>query len=104
MRVGSQPFNNTSRVAGEDFYQEFNSVRDTIISLQYDDEEFLTFRVSQAKQGYMVDPETYTFSLRCQIGEKMYTFNREHFNQMSNRECNELFDQLEIDGNLLLPN
>jgi hypothetical protein len=104
MTVGSRRLNNTSRVAGEDFYQEFTSVRDTIISLQYDDEEFLTFHVSQAKHGYMVNPGTYTFSLRCQIGEKIYTFNREHFNQMSNRECNELFDKLGIDGNLSLPN
>lgn len=104
MGIVTKPVNNTSNVTGEDFYQRLNSVRDTIISLQYNENEFLTFRVSQAKQGYVVRFGTSAISLRCQIGEKIYTFNHEHLNQMSNSECNELSNQLGIAVNQLLQN
>ena len=84
--------------AKQDVYQQLNKVPYTIISLQYDSNEFLTFHVCQATQGRFLESGAGTVGLRCQIGEKIYTFNGEHFNQMSNRECNELFKHLELDN------
>jgi hypothetical protein len=89
-------------VAQEDFYQQLKSVPNTIISLQYNSDEFVTFNIGQAKQGQVVKSGTKATNLCCQIGEKIYTFNHKHFNQMSKRECNELFNHLGIDGSQLL--
>jgi hypothetical protein len=100
MKLATRPVNNTSLIAGEDFYQRLNSVHDTIISLQYNVDEFLSFHVSQAKQGNIVNGTEF-ISLCCQIGEKVYTFNCEHFNQMSNSECNDLFNHLGLDSSQL---
>lgn len=89
-------------VAGEDFYQQINSFSDTIISFQYNSDEFLTFKVCNAEQGYILRSGTKAIGLRCQIGDQLYTFNREHLSMMSNRERNELFKQLGVNGNQLL--
>lgn len=98
---GSQD-NLANKVAQENFYQQLTSNPDTIISFQYSQKEFLTFHIREVSQGQIVNLGTGTLGLRCQIGEKTYTFNREHLMQMSIRECNELFQHLEIDGRQLL--
>ncbi|HEY9634211.1 MAG TPA: hypothetical protein V6D14_12430 [Coleofasciculaceae cyanobacterium] len=85
-------------VADQEFFQRLSSLSSTIVSFQYNTKEFLSFHVRQAKHGKVVSSGTEGISLRCQIGERIYTFNHEHFNQMSNRECNELFSQLGVDG------
>ena len=89
-------------VAGEDFYQQIESFSDTIISLQYTPDEFLTFRVCNADQGQIWQLGTRVTGLRCRIGDTFYTFNREHLSMMSNRERQELFNQLGVDGSQLL--
>lgn len=99
--VGSQD-NLANKVAQENFYQQLTRNTDTIISFQYSQKEFLTFHIREVYQGQIVNSGTGTLGIRCQIGEKTYTFNREHLMQMSNRECNELFQHLEIDGRQLL--
>lgn len=85
-------------VKGEDFYQQLSSLSNIIISVQYNEDKFLNFKVYQAKQGKFVYSNTQVIGLECLIGGKTYTFNREHLDQMSNRECSELFNQLGVDG------
>ena len=54
MRIVTRFVKNASKVAKVDFYQQLKSVRDTIISLQYNEKDFLSFRVSQIRQEYFV--------------------------------------------------
>ena len=104
----SIPSSQTSRAAvfnaivEQDINQQLNNIPDTIICLQYNSKEFLTFRVCQAKQGEIVKSSSKIVSLQCRIGNKTYTFNDEHFNQMSKRECCDLFNYLGINSRQLL--
>ncbi|MCA1992709.1 MAG: hypothetical protein LDL41_11850 [Coleofasciculus sp. S288] len=85
-------------IAGEEFYQQLKSVPDAIISLQYKFDQFLSFHVSQVQQGYIMGAGTEAICLRCQIDGKIYTFYREHLEQMSENERHQLFKQLELDS------
>ncbi len=100
----STPEDNTAKsdsVEGDDFYQKLQNFSNTIISIQYNATEFLTFKVWNAQQGRIVRLGTKAVGLQCRIDGKLYTFNREHLDMMSKRECNELFQHLGIDGSQL---
>lgn len=85
-------------IAPEDFYQTQNSLSNTIISIQYDRHKFLSFKIYEAKFGSIVHQGVEDTALQCQIRGYTYTFTREHMDQMSNRELNDLFNHLKIDG------
>ena|SRR3712207_729868 len=84
-----------------DFYNQLDNRPNTIISLQYDSDKLLSFKVYEAKLGAIVRRGNQDVALECQIRGKTYTLTREHLKQMSNRECQELFKHLEIDGQQL---
>jgi hypothetical protein len=94
----------SDNVAETDFYQRLQSIPNTIISLQYNENEFLSFNVSEAQQGHIVWSGLEVIGLKCFIHGMIYTFNREHLNQMSNRERHELCNHLEIDDSQLFLN
>lgn len=79
-----------------DVYQQLNSIPNTIISLQYETNKFLTFKVNEASYGAVLrqGAEDTNIALQCQIRGSTYTFNRDHLDQLSNRECRELLNQL----------
>lgn len=81
-----------------DLYQQIKNFSHTIISLQYNSNEFLTFRVSDVTQGQIVHSGTQGISLQCQIDKKTYIFSTEHFDQMSNREVIELLNHLGVES------
>ncbi|HEY9707389.1 MAG TPA: hypothetical protein V6D48_04210 [Oculatellaceae cyanobacterium] len=89
-------------VMEQDINQQLNNIPDTIISLQYKPNQFLTFRVCQANQGEIVRSGSKVDGLQCQIAGKTYTFNYEHFNQMSKRECRDLFNYLGVNSKQIL--
>lgn len=89
-------------VMEQDINQQLNNIPNTIISLQYNSKEFLTFRVCTANQGEIVKSGSKVVGLQCQIAGKTYTFNHEHFNQMSKRECSDLFNYLGVNSRQLL--
>lgn len=80
----------------EDVYQQLKNIPNTTISLQYNADKFLSFKVYEATKGTIIskglDEEDVT--IRCQIRDITYTFTREHLCQLSNRECQDLFNQL----------
>lgn len=79
-----------------DFYQQLNSIPNTIISLQYQADKFLTFKVNEASYGSVLrqGAEDTNIVLQCQIRGTTYTFTRNHLDQLSNRECRELLNHL----------
>ena len=81
------------------FYQSLKEISNTTISLQYDSDTFLSFKVYEASQGSIVPTQLKDIALKCQIRGTTYLFNREHLDQMSNRERHELFNHLEVDTN-----
>ncbi len=90
---------NNFRVATENFYQQINSLSNTIISLQYKPKQFLSFKLNEAKLGAIVRQGVKEIALQCQIRGTTYTFTSEHVEQMSKRELNDLLNYLGIDGN-----
>lgn len=101
----STPQDNTANfklVTGEKFYQKLHTSSNTIVSIQYNANEFLSFKVCSAEKGHILRSGTKAVGLQCRIDGKLYTFNREHLDMMSHRECNELFQHLGIDGSELL--
>ncbi|MEW6492535.1 MAG: hypothetical protein AB1589_08500 [Cyanobacteriota bacterium] len=79
-----------------DVHQQLNSIPNTIISLQYQSNKFLTFKVNEASYGAVLrqGAEDTNIALQCQIRGTTYTFTRDHLDQLSNRECRELLNQL----------
>lgn len=79
-----------------DVHQQLNSIPNTIISLQYESNKFLTFKVNEASYGAVLrqGSEDTNIALQCQIRSTTYTFTRDHLDQLSNRECRELLNQL----------
>lgn len=80
----------------EDVYQQLKNIPNTTISLQYNADKFLSFKVYEVTKGTIIrkgiDEDDVT--IRCQIRDTVYTFTREHLSQLSNRECQDLFNQL----------
>ncbi|HEY9596074.1 MAG TPA: hypothetical protein V6D33_00190, partial [Cyanophyceae cyanobacterium] len=60
--------------------------------------KFLSFKVYEATKGEIVHQglDEDDMTIRCQIRDTIYTFTREHLDQLSNRERHELFKQLGI--------
>ena len=85
------------KAASENFYQQLKGVSNTIISLQYNGITFLSFKVHEATQGNIVNPEP-NLTIQCKIRGNTYTFTCEHLDQLSTRECRELFNQLKINA------
>ena len=85
-------------VASDNFYQQLQSLSNTIISLQYNPDNFLTFKVQEASFGSIVRQENENIAIRCQIRGTTYTFTYKHLDQMSKRELNDLLNQLGLDS------
>ncbi len=79
-------------------YQQLNSIPNTIICLEYNATTFLTFRVNEASRGSIVKLgfKDTNIALQCQIRHNTYIFTREHLEQLSHRECYDLFNQLGV--------
>ncbi|HEY9739736.1 MAG TPA: hypothetical protein V6C90_04535 [Coleofasciculaceae cyanobacterium] len=86
-------------VVPDDFYQQIKNSSETIISLQYNRDKFLTFKVYEVRLGALVGEGFKDITLQCQIRGATYIFTHEHIEQMSKRELNDLFNHLGIDGN-----
>jgi hypothetical protein len=85
----------------ESFYRVSQGISNTIISLQYTYSELLVFKVHEASYGAIVHEKKGEVVLQCEIRGTQYSLTRDHLEQMSNRECSELFNHLGIDGNQL---
>ena len=85
----------------ESFFRVSQSISNTIISLQYTYHELLVFKVHEAIDGAIVHGKNGEVVLQCEIRGTQYRLTRDHLEQMSNRECSELFNQLRVDGNQL---
>ena len=80
------------------FYQRLNQLSNTIISIQYNRDQLLSFRIKNVQQGKITYDDVQGTGLLCWINKKAYFFTRQHLEQMSDREQSELFDHLGIDG------
>lgn len=94
-------FSVSNKTAQKDFYQQIHNSSNTIISIQYNCNVFLSFRVNQVKQGQIVYSNAKAVGVQCLLNGKTYVFTREHLDQMSNREQRELFDYLGVDDSNL---
>lgn len=83
-------------------YLGSDNLPNTIISIQYSNSEFLSFRIHNVSRGEIVYDGTKAIGLRCNINRRFYTLNDKHFQQMSDRECRALFSYLKIDGSQLM--
>lgn len=73
-----------------------------IISIQYSEDDFLSFRIHNVSRGEIVYNGSKAIGLRVQINRHFYTLNDKHFQQMSDRECRDLFNYLKVDGRQLI--
>lgn len=85
-------------------YQQPKTMSSVIISLDYRPHQFLSFKVTEAREGEIVWYGNQATALRCQIRGKSYTFDRQHLEIMSQSERNILYSKLGIDGNKLEAN
>jgi hypothetical protein len=83
----------------ENFYQRLNDTSNTIISLQYNPKNFVSFKIYDASQGTIVNHENGEYALKCRVHGRTYLFTREHLDQLSNRERHELFNHLGVNSN-----
>jgi hypothetical protein len=91
------PPKNYLETASLDFYQHLTNISNTIIYLQYDSVKFVCFKVYEARLGTLVNPPP-NLAIQCQIQGNTYIFTREHFDQLSDREYQELLNHLKIDS------
>jgi c-di-GMP-binding flagellar brake protein YcgR len=94
-------FSISTGTAQKDFYQQLQKFSNTIISIQYNCNVFLSFRVNQVQRGEIVYDKAKAIGVQCLLNGKTYVFTREHLDQMSNREQRELFDYLDVDDSQL---
>lgn len=80
--------------ASEDFYQHLKNLSGTIFSLQYNAVIHLSFRVQEVSFFTVLNPEP-DLIVKCQIRGNTYTFTSKHFEQLSNREYQELLNQFQ---------
>lgn len=99
----SRPARSTasSWVAGEDFYQKLRNTPDIMISIQYNSDELLSFRINTVQHGKIIYSGVTAVGLQCQIGGKTYLLTQEHFEQMSTREYRTLLECLGINSSEL---
>lgn len=88
---------NFHSVASGNFYQQLQCLSNTIISIQYNPDNFLTFKVQEASFGSIVRQGNENIAIRCQVRGTIYTFTHEHLDQMSKRELNDLLNQLGLE-------
>lgn len=94
-------FSVSNGTAQTNFYHQLQRFSNTIISLQYNCNVFLSFRVNQVQQGQIIYNNAKAIGVQCLLNGKSYVFTREHLDQMSNREQSELFDYLGVDDSEL---
>ena len=82
--------------ASENFYWQLKDRSSSIISLQYNPNDFLSFKVYEATCGVIVRQGFKNVALQCQIRGTTYTFTDEHLDQMSKREINDLCNHLGV--------
>ena len=80
----------------ESLYQRLESISSTTISLQYDANHFLTFKVYEASEGIILRQGVEFMGVQCLIRGTTYRLTREHLDQLSNRELRELLNHLGI--------
>ncbi len=103
MRTNSTVYSRSFKVysvAKDDFYQQIKNASETRISLQYNLDKFLTFKVYEARLCSIVGQGFENITLQCKIRGVAYTFTYEHLVQMSHSEINELFNHLGLDSRL----
>ena len=88
---------NYLETVSSDFYQNLKSISNTIIYLQYDSSKFVCFKIYEARLGTLVNPPP-NLAIQCQIQGNTYIFTREHFDQLSDSEYQELLNHLKIDS------
>jgi hypothetical protein len=81
--------------ASENLYQRIKIIPNTIISIQYNSNKFLAFKVNEASQGAIVR-EGQNPAIQCKIRGTRYTLTHEHLNQLNTRERRDLFSHLGI--------
>ena len=98
LSVSLQNYAQTSAnsVDSEKLYQQLKNLPNSIISLQYNPEKFLSFKVYEVNLKAIVFHKFQATTLQCQIRGATYTFTDEHLDQMTNRELNDLFNYLGI--------
>lgn len=92
----SQKNSNFGFQIAETLYQQLENISNTTISLQYDSNKFLTFKVYEASKGTLLSQGHDNYIIQCQIRGTTYKFTCEHLDQMSNRERRELLNHLGI--------
>jgi hypothetical protein len=80
----------------DSLYERLESVSSTTISLQYDANNFLTFKVYEASEGIILRQGVEFMGVQCLIRGTTYRLTREHLDQLSNRELRELLNHLGI--------
>ncbi len=98
----SQPKSKYSFEIAESLYQQLESVSSTTISLQYDANNFLTFKVYEASEGIILRQGLEWLGVQCLIRGTTYRLTCEHLEQLSHRELQELLNHLGIQDNLQL--
>ncbi|HEY9611531.1 hypothetical protein [Allocoleopsis sp.] len=80
----------------ESLYQRLESISSTTISLQYEVNNFLTFKVYEASEGIILRQGLEFMGVQCLIRGITYRLTHEHLDQLSNRELRELLNHLGI--------
>ena len=91
------PTKNYLETVSSDFYQSLKSISNTILSLQYNSSQFVCFKVYEVRLVTLINPPP-NLAIQCQIRGNNYTFTREHFDQLSDREYTELLSHLKNDS------
>lgn len=106
MKTLNNPNSTFPNKVSQDFYRQLDSISNTIISLQYNRDKLLSFRVSEASSGNILSKGAgdKNLAIQCDIRGNIYNFTREHIEQLSKRECRELFKQLGITKTHLFDN
>jgi|SRR5919199_6551798 hypothetical protein len=76
--------------------QRLENISNTTISLQYNRDTFLSFKVYEASEGFIMRQGDEIIGFDCLIRGTTYRFTREHLEQLSTRELHELCNQLGI--------
>jgi len=85
----------------ETTYKSVSSIPSLIISVIEKGKLLVSFNITEAKQGEIMWSKNKAYALRCQIRGKIYSFEREHLNILSQSERKTLFDWLKVDGSEL---
>lgn len=84
-------------------YAALKIFSNTTIFIQYNPENFLSFRVYEISQGIIVYQKSGDMAIQCHIRDTAYLLTRNHILQMSYHESQEFFNHLGIDSSQFLP-